>query len=333
MKRKNAVILCAVLIMLSAFFLLSREKEYSTYIPNALGTVSEIKIYSENDKAIEECRDYIYKTDRLFSLSNPDSEISRLNNGESVRLSAETEEILRLSSEYTDPHGFNPFCGGLTALWDSAASEGVPPEESKITAAKEHIYPPALDISGGTARLTDSQQKINLGAIAKGYITDGINDILDEYDVTSALIYLGGNVYARGKKPGGQSWHVGVCDPDSPDDYLGIIEVEDKAVITSGDYERCFEHDGVRYHHIIDPETGYPAKSGLRSVTVICDDGAVGDMLSTACFIAGFEKSAALLREYGAYAIFVTEDRRVLFSGELGDSFETIGTKYAYSEF
>ena len=172
-----------------------------------------------------------------------------------------------------------------------------------------------------------------MGAVAKGYITDGIADILEENGVGSALINLGGNVYAKGKRPDGKLWQIGVRSPESESEYLGVLSVADMAVVTSGDYERYFEYEGVRYHHILDPKTGRPAKSGLRSVTVICKDAALADMLSTKCFIAGFEEGAKILKDSGAYGIFVTEERDVFYSAGLDEIFIPQSDDYKYTAF
>lgn len=322
--------LLAVLCLLPIIFY-SAEKEYELCIPDALGTISEIRIYAKNDDALAECEEYIYKTDRLFSLSNPESEISRINRGEDVFLSPETEELLTLSRAFTVPESFNPFCGALINLWEEARAANTPPRAEDIRRLLPGNTPPP-EITEHKIALRENQA-INLGAIAKGYITDGINKILDSHNIGSGIIYLGGNVYARGEKSDKTPWKIGICDPDSPSEHLGILTAENIAVITSGDYERYFESDGKRYHHIIDPKTGYPAESGLRSVTVICKNGAVGDMLSTRCFIEGFEKSVTLLEEYDALAVFVTDDARVLYSRELKDIFLPTGEGYEYSEF
>lgn len=334
MKRKRICVFFAVFAAVLCFaFTYFGKREYSIYIPDALGTVSEIKIYARNDDAMKEIREYIYMADKLFSASDADSEIGRLNRGEQVELSIQTEELLNLSLKYADPSDFNPFCGSLIELWEDARKNGVPPEQSEIVRACGQGYPFSLEISNHTARITNLNQKINLGAVAKGYISDGINDILDKYKVDSALIYLGGNVYAKGKNESNSAWRIGVCDPDTTSGYLGIVHVQDMAVVTSGDYERFFEYNQKRYHHIINPDTGYPAESGLRSVTVICENGTLGDMLSTKCFIDGLQKSKEVLANYGAYGIFVTDDGKVFYSRELGKNFERETDKYEFYEF
>lgn len=332
MKRKYVLLVLSVVTVCALFFAL-RKREYNIYIPDALGTSSKITIYAHSADAVEKCREYIYAMDEALSVSLESSEISRINRGETVDLSTDTEAILNLTMKYTDKDSFNPFGGALISLWDTARENKVLPDTTQLDAAITSSYPVSLNINEHSAHLENPKQKINLGAIAKGYITDGLNEILDEYDIESALIYLGGNVYAKGKKPDKTAWRVGICDPESPDTYLGIINAEDIAVITSGDYERYFEYDGEKYHHIIDPKTGYPANSGLRSVTIVCKNGALGDMLSTRCFIEGLEASKVLLGQYGAYAIFVTDDMCVYYSQELSSCLEISNDTYTWIEF
>ena len=140
--------------------------------------------------------------------------------------------------------------------------------------------------------------KIDLGGIAKGYTSSRIMDIYKENGISSGLVNLGGNVQALGTKTDGTKWKIAVQSPDDTEDYLGILSVQDKAVITSGGYERYFEQDGVTYHHIIDPKTGYPAESGLVSVTIVSKDGTLADGLSTSLFIMGEEKAADFWRKH-----------------------------------
>ena len=167
--------------------------------------------------------------------------------------------------------------------------------------------------------------EIDLGGIAKGYTSSQIMQIYQDCGVTSGLVNLGGNVQALGCKTDGSKWRVAIQSPDDTEDYLGILEIENQAVITSGGYERYFEEDGVTYHHIIDPATGYPADSGLISVTIVSDDGTLADGLSTSLFIMGEEKAAQFWRENSGEfeTIMETSDGKLYVTEGIADSLTT----------
>jgi thiamine biosynthesis lipoprotein len=166
--------------------------------------------------------------------------------------------------------------------------------------------------------------EIDLGSVAKGYTGDRVIELLRENGVTSALLNLGGNVQALGTKPDGSPWRVAVQDP-SGDGCLGVLEIDDQAVITSGGYERYFVEDGVTYWHIIDPADGAPARSGLISVTIVGDSGLLCDGLSTSLFVMGLEDAAQFWRENGGFeAVFVTESGQILITEGLQERFSLL---------
>lgn len=166
--------------------------------------------------------------------------------------------------------------------------------------------------------------QIAFGAVAKGYSAQEALEAMAEAGAANAIVSLGGNVQTLGNtKPDGSSWKVAVTDPEDTGDYLAMLTLGEKAVVTSGGYQRYFEQDGVTYIHILDPETGYPADSGLTSVTIVCDEGVEADALSTAMFVLGEEKALDYWRTYGGFEmILVTEDRRVVVTPGLKDCFE-----------
>ena len=168
--------------------------------------------------------------------------------------------------------------------------------------------------------------QLDLGGIAKGYAADLLRAQLEKEGVTSATLDLGGDVFVMGKKSDGSDWRIAVKDPGDTESYLGIVSASDAFIVTSGVYERCFEENGVCYHHILDPKTGCPAESGLVSVTVLCKNGAWADALSTACFVLGTDKALALRDGLAAQGVafelvFVTDDGRVLYTGGLAAAF------------
>ena len=178
---------------------------------------------------------------------------------------------------------------------------------------------------GYSVALSDGAQ-LDLGGIAKGYAADLLRAQLEKEGVTSATLDLGGDVFVMGKKSDGSDWRIAVKDPGDTESYLGIVAASDAFIVTSGVYERYFEENGVRYHHILDPKTGCPAESGLVSVTVLCKNGAWADALSTACFVLGTDKALALRDDLAAQGVafelvFVTDDGRVLYTGGLAAAF------------
>jgi len=164
---------------------------------------------------------------------------------------------------------------------------------------------------------------VDLGGIAKGYAGDEAIRIYKEHGLKSAYINLGGNVVVLGGRPDGSPWRIGIQNPRAPNGmYIGIVRVTDKAVVTSGDYERYFEKENVRYHHILDTKTGYPADSGLISSTIVTDVSMDADALSTAAFVLGLEEGMKLVNSLkGVEAIFITGDKRVYVTEGLKSSF------------
>ena len=175
-------------------------------------------------------------------------------------------------------------------------------------------------------QFTAGGRTCTIGGIAKGYAADLLRAQLEKEGVTSATLDLGGDVFVMGRKTDGSDWRIAVKDPADTESYLGVVSAADKFVVTSGVYERYFEENGVRYHHILDPKTGCPAESGLVSVTVLCGNGAWADALSTACFVLGPDGALALrddLADQGTdfELILVTDDGRVLYTDGLADTF------------
>lgn len=168
----------------------------------------------------------------------------------------------------------------------------------KVNYKKVKLY------EGNRVKINESGVQVDLGFIAKGFVADKLKEYLVENNVESAIISLGGNVVVIGSKPDGSDYKIGIKDPDNPEGIIDSISVSNKSVVTSGTYERFVEYDGIKYHHILNTNTGYPVKTDVKSVTIISDSSLEGDALSTICLILGEEKSKDILEKYNARAIF-----------------------------
>lgn len=277
----------------------------------ACDTVVTITAYAPQetvDEALRLCSDY----EAVLSKTAAGSDVDRLNraNGAPVEVHPETAALLSLAAEIgkASEGAFDVSIAPASALWDFNAGTPTLPDETALLAACERIDYRNLVIDGNTVTLKNGAE-IDLGGIAKGYIADCVADFLKEKGVTSACINMGGNVVLIGAKPNGSLWTVGVRDPNgTPEQSEEVLTLSDAAVVTSGIYERGFDLDGVRYHHILDPKTGMPVQNGLASVTIIGTQSALCDALSTACFVLGEEKSRPVLERYGVRAIFLYTD-------------------------
>ncbi len=291
----------------------SQVKLYSDTSVEFLDTVCEISVYSKNSVPLDKCFEYISQKDKEFSATDASSALFMLNHGEAVSIPEDLQNLIDFGKDFgnKNPDLFSIYLNPLIEVWNIKNNTGSIPD---ITSAMKEVK---------------SQKSINLGAVAKGYIADNLVDTLSANGVSSAMINLGGNAYAIGKKPTGENWKVGIQNPADENGIVGIITAENLAVVTSGDYQRYFEKDGVRYHHIFNPKTGYPANNGLRSVTVICENALLADALSTAAFVAGLEDGIKLLERYSARGIFITDDT-VHFSKALENIFKQTDFSYKY---
>ncbi len=209
--------------------------------------------------------------------------------------------MLELARELCEETGgvLEPAIRPVTELWDFKEEQKVP-DAASIKEALSRVKSLAWHIEGNEFVADDEDVQIDVGAIAKGFIADEIKTVMKDNGVTSGIINLGGNVLCIGERPDGEPFSVGVKDPGSEDGYFVALELDDISAVTAGAYERCFVEDGVRYHHIIDPTTGYSARTGLESVTVVGPVSAICDGLSTSMFIMGEERATEFLADYNA---------------------------------
>jgi len=187
------------------------------------------------------------------------------------------------------------------------------PDQKVLEEAVSHIDYKNIQVDGTTVTMKDPKCRIDLGGIAKGYIADRLKEYLEKEGIEHATINLGGNVLTIGTKPDGSDYKIGIQKPFAADgEVLEVLSVHDRSVVSSGDYERYFEKDGVIYHHILDPQSGWPVQNDLDQVTILSDSSADGDALSTTCYVLGLEKGMKLIQEMDdVEAIFVTKDGEI----------------------
>lgn len=301
--------LCVLMISLSA----CRKNEPVSRTGFALDTLIEIRIYETEDgvdasSVLNACFTEISRCENLFSATLENSDVARVNRaqGASVTVAPETAQLLTESRKYAvlSDGAFDVTLRAVTELWDFSSKRL--PNEEELAAALGNVGYRRLTVDGTT--VTADGVKIDLGGIAKGYIADRVRELLKTHGVTSAMIDLGGNIVAFGSKAG-EDWRIGVKDPNDTESLCAVITGRDISVVTSGIYERGFDLDNVRYHHLLSPQTGMPVQNGLASVTITCRDAVQADALSTACFVLGEEKGKALIDSLdGVEALFVRTD-------------------------
>lgn len=283
----------------------------------------------EAETALEQCAKRVEELENQLSVTKKDSDIGRINAGQadrSVSVSGDTltliETALAMGEETAGALDITLY--PVLREWGFTTGAYRIPEKARLDELLERVDGARVqtDPAAGTVFVPEKME-LDLGAVAKGYTGDCLLSILRERGVCCALLDLGGNVQTLGAKPDGSPWRVAVKDPLNTDSVLGVLEVADKAVITSGGYERYFQgEDGKLYWHILDPADGYPADSGLASVTVVGDSGVRCDGLSTALFVMGKDRAVEFWRQNGDFEmLFVTKEGELYLTEGLEQSF------------
>jgi thiamine biosynthesis lipoprotein len=299
-------------------------KEYSRDI-FAMDTYMYLKAYGEHaDTALGYSSEQILSLEELFSVTSEKSDILAINhsNGEPVSVSDDTIAVLDKAIEIGGKTNgaLDVTIYPLLTEWGFTTDTQQVPTDDIIADKLKLIDYTKISVKGNTVQLPDNMQ-IDFGALAKGYTSDCVTEILKENGVKSALVNLGGNVHAVGTKPDGTLWKVGVQNPFSPSEQVCILEIADKAVITSGNYERFFtDENGRKYWHILDSADGFPADNGLVSVTIVGENGLLCDALSTALFVLGTDKAIDYWRNSADFEmILITDDEKIIYSEGLSD--------------
>lgn len=282
-----------------------------------LDTIITLTAYCEDKAVLEDALKECDRLEQLLSKTIEGSDVWRINHaeGQPVEVDPVTAEVIRtaLAISEISEGAFDITIAPASALWDFKEETPALPDAEALAEAASRVNWRALQLEGNTVTLPAGMM-IDLGGIAKGYIGDAVRAYLENRGITSAVLAFGGNIVTIGTKPDGKPWKIGVQDIDGPAmESMLVLQMGGGSAVTSGNYERGFELDGVLYHHILEPATGWPVQNSLASVTILGDSSAMGDGLSTAAFVLGEEKGLALIESMkDTEAIFILKDRTVI---------------------
>lgn len=301
-----------------------------------MDTYMTITAYGEDaGEAVEEAQARILELEKEWSVTDESSQIYQANHsgGSPVTLSDDTRDVVSFALEMAEKTGgaLEPTIYPVLEAWGFTTDENRIPAPDEIQTLLEHVGYEQVSLSGNELTLPEGVE-LDLGAVGKGYAGDAAAEVIKEQGVTSALLDLGGNIQAVGKRPDGTDWRIGIRNPFG-DGQMGMLLASDCAVVTSGSYERYFVgEDGKEYTHIIDPETGYPVDNGLVSVSIIAEEGKVADALSTSMFVKGLEGAEEYWKEHQDFEmIAVTEDGDIYVTEGIEDQF-TLGDSFGNME-
>ena len=310
-----------------------------------MDTVMTIRIYDKSDERIlDKAFKRLEEIENKMSATIESSEVNKINNNagiKPVQVSPDTYFVLKEAKEHAEISmgAYEPTIGPLVKLWNIQSKdinrEWIPDSEDieKIKLLVDYNNLELLD--DNMVYLKEKDMRLDLGGIVKGYATDEVRRVLNENGVNIAIIDLGGNIYAHGIKAENTPWKIGVQNPwEHTGDPLGVIEIEDQSIVTSGDYERFFQLKGEKYHHIIDVKTGYPSNNEITGVTIVADRSIDGDALSTTMFVLGVDKGMELAKSIeGIDVIFITKDRLIYLSPGIKDKFKLINNEFKIKEY
>ncbi len=307
-------------------------------------TVINLKIYEDDASAmhLKKIEQMLDDIDEQINMSNKNSEIYAINQAagkKAIKVSKGTFDLVKVSIDYAkDTQGaFDPSIGPLVSLWKIGNGGEHVPDANLINQAKSLVnYKDIMmDEAKLTIKLAKEGMSLDLGGIGKGYAADLVADYLHQEGIESAIIDLGGSsIIAIGKKPSGEQWRIGLQDPDRErGEQLALIQLDNETIDSSGVYERFFMENGVRYHHILDPKTGFPTQNGLKSVTIIGGTATDADVLSTAVVVMDLEEGMAYInRKQNVEAMFIMEDNRIYMTPGLKGKINLTNSRYTLVE-
>ena len=323
MKRWTTGILTALLLALSGCASEQEPVESSLF---AMNTYMTFTAYGEQAQAaLDESEALIQKVESLWSVTDEESEIFRANHsgGQAVSVSEETADLVSFALDMAEKtHGaLDPTVYPMLRAWGFTTDSKQVPSQAEIDELMPFVDYSKISLAG-TSLTIPAGMELDLGAVGKGYTADLVTEVLREHQVESGILSLGGNIQVIGSRPDGSDWRIGIHAPWE-EGNLGVLEISDAAVVTSGGYENYFEDEaGNIYWHILDPTTGYPADSCLQSVTVVGTEGRLCDALSTALFVMGPEQAEAYWRENGGFdMLLVTDEREIRITEGIAERF------------
>ena len=278
-----------------------------------MDTFISIRIWGKEDLA-EQTAQTVMDLDSVFSVTAKTGEIYRLNEEGSASLSGHCRKLIEEAicySEKTD-HCFDPTIYPFVEAWGFTKKENRVPKEDELELLSSYVGTEHIHLTEGAVSL-DEGTRLDLGGIAKGYVSQVCVEYLMQSGCEAAILSLGGNVQTIGTKPDGSNWVIGIADPKAPSVPIAEVHFSGSlALVTSGSYQRYFERNGEVYHHLLDPKTGRPAENGLASVTILCENGTMADAYSTALFVMGMEEAVAFWRQERNFeAVFITSEGEI----------------------
>ena len=341
MKRRLSVLSALLILLLCGCTPSQTEPASASDTFFAMDTVMSITAYGDTDaQSVQDARTEIQRLEKLLSRTDADSQVSQINlhagDGTWVSIDADLAGLLARAQSITEllPGSFDITIAPVMDAWGFTKEEQHVPTQQALDTAMALVDSQLLcvDTDTSSARLEASGMEIDLGAIAKGFAAGQAQQAICAAGTESAMLDLGGNVTVIGSKPDGSAWRVAVKDPQDTSNYLCVLTLEDVTASTSGGYERYFDENGVRYHHIIDPKTGYPADSGLLSVTVVSADPVLADALSTALFIEGTDAALDFWRSRDDFELVLCQsDGTVLVTEGLEQGLQTREDAHGYT--
>lgn len=339
--KKYVTVLLVIFLLLTSCKSADRKESRTVFL---LGTVCNVQLFSS--KAQKEMQEILNTSiDRIDYLerhlsANADSsmliDINKKAGCEAIPVPTDLLPVFERAAFFAEKTqgAFNPVLGSVVKLWNIGFENSHHPSEASIQQELACTDYRDMSIGEGTIFLKKTGMKLDLGAIAKGFAADEVSRIIKAQDIRHALVDVGGTICTIGTRPNGKPWIVGIRDPRRRQgEPIISAAVTDRSISTSGSYERYFEQDGIRYHHILDPETGYPVRNNLVSVSIFCTSATDADALSTACFVLGYDKAVALLSQFpDTDALFIFDDNTIRTTKGFETSLHILNTDFRFAK-